>query len=139
MSNRKSDQNNCVLAGPHEADRAQPPFVDAGHLPHKVSPAQAKIQEGGPMPKAAWGRVASQGPQHRPQRFGRQILFLEPQTVSMPRKGPHRTGVALERGNAALKELPQHMRRRYTELPQVLEAALDEGKTGARELLMIRA
>ena len=91
------------------------------------------------MPKAAWGRIASQDPEHRPQHFGRQIFLLEPHTVFMPRKGPHPAGTVLERSNAMLKELLHHHGRRYIEHPQITEATSDEGEPGAREHLMTPA
>ena len=139
MGNRKSDHSNWVLTGPHEADRAQPPFVEAGHLPHKIGPTRAKIQKGTITPKAAWGRIASQDPEHLPLRFRRQVLLLKPHVVFVPRKVPHPTGVALKRSNAALEELLHHLGRYHVEHPQTLEAVPDEGKTGARELLITPA
>ena len=139
MGDRKSNHSDWILARPREASRAQPPLVKAGHLPHKIGPARPKIQEGSILPKAAWGRIASQDPEHRPQHFRRQILLLKPHAVFVPRKGPHLTGVALERSNATLEELLHHLGRHHVERPQTLEAAPDEGEPGARECLMIPA
>ena len=91
------------------------------------------------MSKAAWGRVASQDPEHRPQCFRRQVLLLKPHAVFLPRKVPHPTRVALERSNATFEELLHHLGRHHVEHPQTLEAVLDEGKPGAHERLMIPA
>ena len=91
------------------------------------------------MSKASWGRIPSQDLQHRPQRFRRQVLLLEPHAVFGPLKVPHPARVALERSNATLEELLHHFGRRHVECPQTLEAAPDEGEPGAHEHLVIPA
>ena len=137
MDDRGSNHGSRVLAGPREASRAQPPLVETGHLPHKIGPARAKIQEDTVTPKAAWGRNASQDPEHRLQHFRRQVLLLKPHAVSMPRKVPHPARVALNRSNVTLEELLHHLGRCHVECPQTLEAVPDEGEPGAHEHLMV--
>ena len=139
MADWKGSHHHWVLARPLEAGGARPPLIEDRHLPHKISPGRAKIQERSPVSKASWGRIVSQDPEHRPQRFGRQILLLEPHAVFVPRKGPHLTGVVLERSNATLMELLHHLGRRHIKRPQTLEATPDEGEPGACEHLMIPA
>ena len=101
MDDLKGSYHHWVLAKPREASGAQPPFVEAGHLLHKVAPVRAKVQQSPPMPDAAGGRVPSQDQEHLPQRFGRQVLLLEPHAIFTPAEGPHPAGAALERGNSA--------------------------------------
>ena len=137
MGGRGSNHDGWVLAGPHEASRAQSPLIEAGRLPHNIGPAGAKMQEDTIAPKASWGRIPSQDPEHRPQHFRRQVLLPKPHAVFVPRKFPHPARVALERSNATLEELLCHLGCCHIERPQTLEAALDEGEPGAHEHLMV--
>ena len=139
MGGGGSNHDNWVLAWPREASRAQPPLVEAGHLLHEISPAGTKVQKDTTAPKAAWGRITSQDPKHRPQHFGHQILLLKPHAVSAPRKVPHPVRVALERSNATQKELPRHLGHCHIVRPQTFEAAPDKSEPGARERFMTPA
>ena len=88
------------------------------------------------MPDTAWRGVANQDSQHLPQHFRCKIPFLEPHAVLMPVKSPHRTGVALERSDAAMEELLHHLGRCHAKHPQPLKAAPDKSEVGAHELLV---
>ena len=89
------------------------------------------------MPKAAWGRIASQDLEHCPQRSRREVLLLKPHAVPVPCIVPHPARVSLERGNATLEELLHYLGRSDTERPQTLEAALDESKLGDHDRLTV--
>ena len=88
------------------------------------------------MPYITRQGVTSQDLKHRPQRFGCKIRLLKPHAVLMPSQGPHRSRVALKRGDATLEELLHHLGRSHAKLPQPLESAPDKGELGAHELLV---
>ena len=45
MADRKGSHHHWVLARPLEAGGARPPLIEDRHLPHKIAPALAEVQQ----------------------------------------------------------------------------------------------
>ena len=101
MADWKDSHHHGVLARPLKAGGARPSLIEDRHLPHKIAPALAEVQQGPSLLNTARVGVPRQGQERRPQHFRRQVLFLEPHMIIAPAEGPHPAGVALERSDVA--------------------------------------
>ena len=101
MADWKGSHHHWVLTRPLKASGARPLLIEDRHLPHKIAPALAEVQQGPSLLDTARVGVPRQGQERRPLHFRRPVLLLEQHTSIAPAEGPHPAEVALERSNTA--------------------------------------